>query len=431
MIMIPFRKSAYTTLAVILACSLTGVAYESEESGKKTPKFVETGTEKSSSVKKQSKSKGKSTDAEKKGKKSSKAAKKKKPVRERQVETIGHPFSWPFVGWEKMKPMGGTTQGSKTELKTEANPNFYRIHERGIGKKERDRRAILALAGDFRVSFDFIETASTAFPYEPPRPYFSWATERAFVIEDRPDFISIQHIMVMEFVDEKGEVKGPFTMKHWRQDWTYEDEETFRFVGGRAWQSASVESKVGQWSQAVYQVDDSPRYKTAGAWDHRGGVSVFRSHQFWRPLPRREFSVRNDYNVLGGRHEITVTPGGWLHTQINRKIVAKDGRIDKILAHELGAVRYERISSPSLDPAAGYWEATAPYWSAVRKKWDTVLSGETVVHLKKSVDDKPMYAHLFGLAGKLEEEGADKKDLKEAINQAIEIIDSFIKASDD
>ncbi|MEM1083162.1 MAG: DUF6607 family protein [Verrucomicrobiota bacterium] len=347
-------------------------------------------------------------------------------VSEEKPETVGHPFSWPFVGWEAMKPRGGTTKGSTTKLAEEPNPNFSRIHEAGLEKKERDRRAILALAGDYRVSFDFIETASSAHPYKPPRPYFSWATERAFVIEDQPNYISIQHILVMEFVDEKGEVQGPFTMKHWRQDWTYQDANTFTFLGDRTWQGGNGKSKPRQWSQAVYQVDDSPRYETTGNWDHRGGISVFKSRPFWRPLPRREFSVRDDYNVLGGHHEITVTPSGWLHTQINRKIIAKDGKIDKVLAHELGAVRYERISSPSLETAADYWKATAPLWTAVRKKWSGILDAPEPVSLRKQVDEKPMYAHLFGLAGRLEEDGLEDQERKEIAEEAVQIIDRFI-----
>jgi len=59
----------------------------------------------------------------------------------------------------------------------------------------------------------------------------------AIVIEDGPDFISNQLVLAMEFVDEEGE--GPFSMKHWRQDWRYEDHRGaslgafFGFGGGR------------------------------------------------------------------------------------------------------------------------------------------------------------------------------------------------------
>lgn len=432
--MASLNQTVLTTLVVILGSSLMASAYKAAESSGSAPKprdveqiasdQLETPPEEPQKV-----SKEKAAPDQEGGKTETPSPEKVSVSTKKPVEAVGHPFSWPFIGWEEMRPVGGTTRGSQTVLAAEANANFYRIHERGIDKKERDRRAILALTGDFRVSFDFIETASSAFPYQPPRPYFSWATERAFVIEDRPDFISIQHIMVMEFVDQEGEVQGPFTMKHWRQDWTYQAQERFRYTGPQTWESTSVEDAKGQWSQAVYQVDDSPRYETSGRWDHRGGISTFRSQQFWRPLPRREFSMRDDYNVLGGRHEVTVTPSGWLHTQFNRKIVAKSGRIERILAHELGAVRYERISSPSLDLAATYWETTAPFWAAVREEWQTLFAEESTVRLKKRVDGKPMYAHLFSLAGKLEGEDLDEGEQADIIDDGREVIDSFLEKS--
>ena len=331
-----------------------------------------------------------------------------KPAAEKAV--VGHPFSWPFVSWEKMKPYGGSTKASRTELDTRTKESFKRLQEEGLSKKEKDRRAILALAGDYRVSFDFIETASTAENYEPRRPYFSWGTERAFVIEDEDDFISLQHVMVMEFVDEKGEVQGPFVMKHWRQDWSYEDRELVEYQGERTWKARRLRGRSarGSWVQAVYQVDDSPRYQTVGRWTHEGGMSIFRSEDFWRPLPRREFSVRDDYNVLGGHHEITVTPTGWLHTQFNQKLVVADGEIEKTLATELGAVRYQEIKTPSMEKAEDYWAKTGEFWETVRDTWASIEESGKPFSLLGKVDEKPMYAHLFSLAGEYEE--ADSED---------------------
>jgi hypothetical protein len=350
------------------------------------------------------------------------------------TKASGHPFSWPFIGWEKMSPRGGTTKGSTTKLSTEANPAVAMIHADGITNIERDRRAILALAGDYRVSFDFIETASNAFPYTPPRPYFSWATERVFVIENRPEFISIQHILVMEFVDENGESQG-FTMKHWRQDWSFQDEHFFNYVGDATWKTYSNLNKTltdkGFWSQAVFQVDDSPRYEVLGRWDHTGGFSVFRSEDFWRPLPRREFAVRSDYNVLGGRHEIAITPSGWLHTQINRKLVIEAGAVRNLIAQELGAVRYERITSPSLEAADTYWQASQPFWAAVRSKWQEVLANQKRIKLKAKVDGQPMYAKLFGLAGELENKDLSDDERKKVIGKASLVIDSYISHEGD
>ncbi|MEM9081913.1 MAG: DUF6607 family protein [Verrucomicrobiota bacterium] len=343
-----------------------------------------------------------------------------------KVEVVGHPFSWPFVGWEEMKPYGGTTKASRTEVDGATRDSFKVISEEGLSKKERDRRAILALAGDYRVSFDFIETASSAESYEPRRPYFSWATERAMVIAEEEDFISLQHILVMEFVGEDGEVQGPFVMKHWRQDWRFEDEVMWEFQGDRAWKKRELRKSKGMWTQAVFQVDDSPRYETVGRWSHEGGMSIFRSRDFWRPLPRREFSVRDDYNVLAGRHEVTVTPTGWLHTQNNRKLLVEDGKVQATLATELGAVRYEQIATPSLAKAEGYWKATEDFWGAVRGTWSSLEAGGDEFALEGKVEGKSMFMHLFGLAGKVE---AGELESEVAEVEGMAVIGRFLKSS--
>lgn len=336
----------------------------------------------------------------------------------------GHPFSWAFRGWEKMQPYGGKTRGSAIELERSTKPSYAAIYEEGLSKRERDRRAILSLVGDYRVSFDFIETAGAKEGYEPQRPYFSWATERAFVVEERVDFISIQHILVMEFLDEKGEIQGPFTMKHWRQDWTYEEEELLQFYGNGRWGKSAVGVSSGTWSQMVYQVDDSPRYEVRGRWVHTGGLSTFSTEDFWRPLPRREFSIRDDYNVLAGRHELIVNPTGWLHVQSNRKLVVKEGQIEEVVATELGAVRYEEISAPDLSLAESYWEKTNPYWAAVRAKWAEVIQNRTEFTLKKKVNDKRLFSHHFAHAAELEKE--DGSSLADLLPQASTIIDAFL-----
>ena len=40
-----------------------------------------------------------------------------------------------------------------------------------------------------------------------------------------------------------------------------------------------------------------------------------------RPLPRREFSVRDDYNLLLGVNKITIMSWGWVMEEVNEKII--------------------------------------------------------------------------------------------------------------
>ncbi|WP_367875194.1 DUF6607 family protein [Luteolibacter sp. Populi] len=337
----------------------------------------------------------------------------------------GHVFAWPFMDWKEMQPRGGSTKGSEVTLRTEAKDSWKRLHQPGLDKFELDRRAILALAGSYRVSFDFTETAGLVENFKPTRPYFSWGTENVSVLEDRGGFISLQHSLVMYFKNEKGETDGPHVMKHWRQDWTYQDPELQVYQGDLTWKKVPTENPAGKWSQAVFQVDDSPRYESAGKWSHDGGMSMWRSDVRPRPLPRREFSIRKDYNVQEGTDEITVTPTGWVHVQSNRKLqVNKDGS-RQYVGQELGVDRYEEITSPDLATAFNaYWAKTNGYWKDVRETWTAVLKERDTFSMKDTYDGKQLFMIHFQRAEEIEK--AEKPDPEADLKHAQETIRQFL-----
>lgn len=324
-------------------------------------------------------------------------------------------FSWEFSDSSSMKPRGGVTRGAPVTLDKSPNPGWVSIREPGLTKYERDRRAILSMAGIYRVSFNFIETIPLRKDYKVDRPYQSWATEYIKVIEDRGNFISLQHILVMYFLDENGKAEGPTVTKHWRQDWTYEDKEILEYRGNNTWQTVRVpgDEAAGKWSQAVYQVDDTPRYEALGEWVYDGNYATWTSPVTWRPLPRREFSVRDDYNVLSGVNRITITPTGWVHEQDNLKMVVdENGRelgADPYLAKEIGLDRYERVSDFNDSPAIQYWERTAPFWADVRQVWQEIITENPTLRLKNSYKDKKLYEYLFEYSDKLAEGGVYDK----------------------
>lgn len=316
----------------------------------------------------------------------------------------GHVFAWPFLEREEMQPRGGTTQGSEVTLMKGKRPAWERLQQDGISKQEKDRRAILAMAGNYRVSFDFTEVLGLAEDFKPTRPYFSWGTENVSVIEEREDFVSLQHSLVMYFKNEKGETEGPHVMKHWRQDWTREDQEMLSYVGDRKWKKIATPEPAGRWTQAVFQVDDSPRYEVAGEWSHDGGLSTWRSDNCPRPLPRREFSVRKDYNVLEGVHEISITPNGWVHLQNNNKMRVEEGRSRVCIGKEIGVDRYEEITEPELAPAFdAYWAKTGSYWKDVRDVWAEVFAGSESLSMAETQDGQQLFMIHFAHAAKLEE----------------------------
>ena len=354
------------------------------------------------------------------------ATKKEEESEKKSTATAGHPFAWPFIEWKEMMPRGGSSKGADVKLLTGAKESWKKLNEPGLAKFEQDRRAILAMAGSYRVGFDFTETLGFSENFKPTRPYFSWATENVTVIEDAGEVIRLQHTLVMYTKNEKGESSGPMVMKHWRQDWTWQDKELQVFQGDSTWHRTDAPAPEGRWSQAVFQVDDSPRYEVMGGWTHDGTLHSWRSDNCPRPLPRREFSVRKDYNVLEGVHEITIVPNGWVHIQNNRKLQAdKDGK-RTYLGAELGVDRYEEITAPDLAaPFAKYWDKTNDYWKDVRQTWASVYKDNAQFTLKDEDEDgSKLYSVHFEYAGEIEK--AEKPDPAANLKHAQETIGKFL-----
>ena len=324
------------------------------------------------------------------------------------VPSRQYTFSWKFVDGDAMSPRGGTTKGPEVTLAGAPSTAWQRLHEPGLGAFEQDRRAILAMAGEYRVSFDFIEVAGFDGGYAPRQPYQSWGTEKIYVIEDRGNFISLQHLLVSRFIGEDGKLSEPMVTKHWRQDWQFEPDGQFVYRGNNTWQTIPVAAgeRAGAWSQSVFQVDDSPRYSGVGQWEHFGNYSTWVGGEGWRPLPRREYSVRDDYHVLAGTNRHTITPTGWVHEQQNNK-VALDSAGEPVaerpvVGREFGFNRYELIRDYDFSAGDRYQAATEPMWRAVRDEWTALLAGPKPMHLKGAPDRDKMFMPLFEMAETLE-----------------------------
>src|SRR6185369_9994055 len=257
-------------------------------------------------------------------------------------------FAWP-LGEGVLKPRGASTRGAPVTLDEAPSEARRRLQAPGLSALERDRRAILAMAGPYRVSFDFLEIARFDPALKPEAPYQSWATEYVFVAEDRADFIALQHILEMRVLDADGKPGEPMVVRHWRQEWRYQAARFLAYEGQNRWAPRDVPAaqRPGTWVQSVYQVDDSPRYASRGRWEHTDGMSTWISEETWRPLPRREFSVRKDYDVLVGTNRHTITATGWVQEENNLKLATAEGRY---LAREYGVARYERIRDYDFGP---------------------------------------------------------------------------------
>jgi hypothetical protein len=321
-------------------------------------------------------------------------------------------FSWQFAPDDAMHPRGGTTKGAPLALAEEPSAAWRALQQPNLSKFERDRRAILAMAGGYRTTFDFLETVGFAPGFTPSRPYQSWGTEYVYVVEDSGTFIRLQHLMVLFVADKSGKIQGPFVQKHWRQDWRYEDTDLHVFVGGNRWERRvpTPDEVRGRWSQAVFQVDDSPRYEALGEWRHEGNYSAWTSEDTWRPLPRRESSVRHDYHVLEGTNRHTITPTGWVQEEENLKLVldenGKPNATMPYLAREVGVARYEHVADFDFSAGDRYWQRTGEFWRDVRAAWQRVYADRDAFEYLESVDGEAMFVPLFEYANRLAEGAA-------------------------
>ncbi len=258
---------------------------------------------------------------------------------------------------------------------------------------EQDRAAILAMAGEYDVTFDFREHLPMDADYELHDQKVTPAREVVYVIADETDFISLQHLLLV------GPEDAPIVIKHWRQDWAYEPARLMRYRGFNTWDFADLatDQAAGAWSQTVYQVDDSPRYAGLARWTHDVNASTWEPAVSWRPLPRRDATIREDYDVIEAVNRHTITAWGWTHEQDNTKLVLRDGE-RRALVREHGINTYRRAELAGVEAAAEYWAATENYWALIRAAWDSVFAAAGEFAVDDDADGTRLYTHLLSAA---------------------------------
>ena len=282
---------------------------------------------------------------------------------------------------------------------------------------EQDRLSILSMTGDYKVTFDFTETVAFLESYELKEPKLSGGHESVRVVEDRGDFISLQHLLVV------GPDESPFVVKHWRQDWQYEPARVLVFVGGNAWEWRDVPAseRAGTWSQTVYQVDDSPRYGAVGTWTYEDGLAEWTPPQEWRPLPRRDMTTRDDYHAVDAVNRHVITPWGWVHEQDNSKLILSGS--PQALVREMGVNTYRAFDDYPVEAAEAYWDATADYWAGVRAHWNKIEAENERFAITIKGETEALYSPLFELAMAVEN---GEKPSDDAIAEASTVIDRFV-----
>lgn len=278
-------------------------------------------------------------------------------------------------------------------------------------KLEQDRQAIRSLAGFYKVNFNYAEVTSPNPDYQFSKPYKSHGNEWAEIIVDEPKRIVIQHMLA---------INDSTVIKHWRQDWTYEDPEIMLYTQDNAWKKITLTPAdvKGKWTQKVYQVDDSPRYQGYGTWSHVGGHDAWESETD-SPLPRRESTTRNDYNVLNRGSRITITKEGWMFEQDNKKVL-RTAKGDQVLAVEKGYEEFTKIDPKKFDYARKWWDSQKTYWADVREVWaDLAKSTRSDFKVQTKANGKLLYETLFTLGDESIKEKWSANQNKEKIKTAL------------
>lgn len=306
--------------------------------------------------------------------------------------------------------LAGTTAGSlfaqKKSSKTAAT-----VSQTESVKFRQDKEAIKAMAGCYKVTFEFAETFAPDTAYKYMDRKFDWGIEYVMVVEESDKKVILQHLLV---------VNDTFIVKHWRQDWLFENTDLFVYNKNYEWKKKTLTSEEakGTWTQKVYQVDDSPRYESYGTWVHVDG------RHFWEgtgdaPLPRREATKpRLDYNVMRRHSHIEIfKDGNWILEQDNEKLNRTEAG-DKLICWEKGFETFTK-GDYNCQPAIDYWARSNKYWADVRKVWNEIFSSSNSLKFQRKVDDKMLFEQLFKLEGELSADYNSKK-AESLIRQTIE-----------
>ncbi len=246
-------------------------------------------------------------------------------------------------------------------------------------------KQIEKLCGCFSVNFRYAETFSPDIKYKYHDREDMNAMELVLPIEKSDKKIVMQHLLV---------INDSMIIKHWREEWAYENPEIYEYTAYRVWEKKTLPAAQvkNKWTQTVWEVSDEPRYQGISSWIENDGK------MFWEstadaPLPRREYTVRNDYNIMKRRNRITITNDGYMHEQDNDKI-QRENKEDKLIAQEKGYNTYHKMEEKDCKTAAAWWKKNEQFWTVVRDEWKTVMDKSNTISLKWTVDEKQMNEHF-------------------------------------
>ena len=280
-----------------------------------------------------------------------------------------------------------------------------------LASYQKDVEAIQSMAGCYEVEFSYKETA-TAPGVEPSADYQNRALEWVSIDEFNEDRISLQHILL---------IGQDYQIKHWRQVWEYENPTGLSYSGFDTWHKEDFNIVDGAWVQRVYQVDDGPRYECSATWAH--GENSQWTCASWAPLPRREFSKRDDYDVMARGNTHLVNQEGWLHIQDNQKLKIEEDGSNSWLGDEQGLNTYKRVADSRCASAANWWSGDRRLaWGAIQKAWQVIVDENQTI----AVADHPSLSRTLNQLAEQFIKSAQEMSPEEMILEAESVIRTHV-----
>ncbi len=275
-----------------------------------------------------------------------------------------------------------------------------------------DVEAIKSMCGCYEVEFHFAETFPFDTTYEKHEDYHAGpVVEYIHLVEESPKKLVLQHLLI---------VHDTMLVKHWRQDWEFENTTFYDYHLPNHWTYVTRPTKEvkGQWTQKVFEVNDAPRYQASATWVHQDGRHYWESTTD-APLPRREYTHRSDYNVMTRTNRHEMTAGGHIHDQQNIKIV-REGAQDKPLVREAGWNTYTKVEGAKCQLAKDWWTENQSFWAQVRAAWADVFATKKDLVMEHELDGRPFWKALHALEKELTERKAKPEEVRKQVRALID-----------
>lgn len=298
------------------------------------------------------------------------------------------------------------------------------------GDFEKERQTILGMAGCYLVDYSYSETESLKPGYTLDSRVYDGSSrfftkEWIFATSNGPRHIRLQHILFA--TDGKG--RPIFVMKHQGEDWEYEPEFLYDFVGDSTWNVEDTSSRSGVWVRKVTNLDDGLRYQCAAAWTREGSSSE--SYPEWKcdnfsPIPGRETRDmgRKDYNTLQRSTRIIAHEGSWLERQNNVKTIYAGGTRTP-LAREVGKIWYVRQPDSACAAAQAWAKPRQSFWKLLQGVWAEYFTGDRPFQEAAMVDGVKRFDRIQAIEGKYHSlvtgDAATAEAARKEIRAAIEL----------